>query len=160
MIIRVPYVTWLLHQIGRDDPIGDVAKDVTFDVHVGLIKQTWSWRKIFRSIRPRSDRVCLQAVAETIFEWFKNPVIQCIYPPESPGVYCVSYAALPHLVKVGRSSNIAKRLKSLETGAPGGVVLRAILSADPDDESAFHSRFERHHFDGEWFHADLLNELQ
>lgn len=161
MHVRVPYSTWLLHQTGRDDPVGDVARDVALDVHIGTVKHTWSWRQIFRFIRTRTrDRVVLRAVTGTITEWRQRPYIESCALLKVPGVYCVSYAALPQLVKIGRAKNIRKRINSLSTGAPGGVILRAMLSADPDDEGAFHKRFEHHRFDGEWFHADLLRELE
>lgn len=92
-------------------------------------------------------------------EWRTHPILTFETPPDSAGVYCVSYVALPDLVKIGRSKNIRKRIESFATGAPGGVVLRAILSLNPDDETAFHQRFAEHRFKGEWFSARVLSEL-
>lgn len=99
------------------------------------------------------------AVIEAKEEWRRSPRLEFSDPPSSAGVYCVSYGLVFHLVKIGRTNNIAKRLQNLRTGAPGGVALRAILSLDPDDETMFHKRFEQHRVDREWFDARLLDEL-
>jgi len=167
--IRAKFIPWLLHQVERRDPVGDLAKDVMqdmadYDAGTELDGDRpdlgWSWKNLYRHIHAFAAFDVKLAIIEAAKLWRSNPFLEFRDPPTCAGVYCVSYGSLPQLVKIGRANNIAKRLRGLGTGAPGGVVLRAVLSLDPDDEKVFHEKFARHHFDGEWFRADLLKEVE
>ena len=64
-------------------------------------------------------------------------------------------------VKVGRSKNVSRRIKQLQTGSPHR--LRLILHAEGEGhrEKEVHRRMSRGRtrFDGEWFEEDTLAEL-
>lgn len=195
MEIKAKFIPWLLHQIHRNDPVGDLARDVQQDRTdrvnweewvkrqqkcgcfprccqdcstylpafldgEGGPELSWSWKDLYLRVRDLNGcHGARVAVLRAARAWYTDSTLTFETPPDSAGVYCVSYVALPDLVKIGRSRNIRKRIESFATGAPGGVVLRAILSLDPDDEKSFHRQFAEHHFDGEWFSSKLLSEL-
>ena len=64
-------------------------------------------------------------------------------------------------IKVGRSKNVLRRIKQLQTGSPHR--LRLILHAEGEGyrEREVHKRMSRGRtrFDGEWFEEDTLAEL-
>jgi hypothetical protein len=54
-----------------------------------------------------------------------------------------------NLVKIGRSTDVQQRIKSLQTGCPQEIDVIGI--ADGDCESNWHRRFSGHRRTGEWF---------
>jgi len=69
-------------------------------------------------------------------------------------------------IKIGKSNDVDKRLKSLQTGNPRKLTLMASIKCkSPDDafklESKFHLKFQDKQIRGEWFGGDIrLNEIQ
>ena len=78
--------------------------------------------------------------------------------PKCGGVYFVATMAPggPMSVKIGWSeSNIAARVKSLQTAHPWSlIVMGFIQDASRDVERAHHKRFAHLRIDGEWFRLD------
>lgn len=79
-----------------------------------------------------------------------------IEPPASPGVYAIRGAA--DYIKIGSAKNIAARMRGLQTAHPVKLVLLAVLSENPDDETRFHKQWAHLRCHGEWFSPshDLL----
>lgn len=75
-----------------------------------------------------------------------------ISAPTTSGVYVVQ--GVPGYVKIGRAANIRDRMLTLQGASPVPLRLVAILSADPDDEAAFHERFANLRELGEWFRLE------
>ncbi|WP_433530315.1 GIY-YIG nuclease family protein [Micromonospora sp. CA-263727] len=96
------------------------------------------------------------------------------YPPDQPhrgpGVYfIVAFPdrfsdAAPDRIKIGRSSDVRRRLADLQTGNPGHLHLaHVIYEPDADQrravEADLHDRFEHLRVNREWFHwIDDLHE--
>lgn len=57
-------------------------------------------------------------------------------------------------VKIGWSSDLKGRLKSLQTTAPGEIKLIGKTRGSIKQERDLHSRFAHHRVSGEWFNAD------
>jgi hypothetical protein len=56
-------------------------------------------------------------------------------------------------VKIGYTTNIQDRLKTLQTGSPIKLkVLYLIEGATPEQEKELHKKFNKYHSHGEWFH--------
>jgi hypothetical protein len=77
------------------------------------------------------------------------PTFSPIDPPDTAGVYAIE--CVNGYVKIGRARSISQRMHELQTGCPFELKLLAILSTDPNDESAFHKRFAADRRHGEWF---------
>ena len=64
------------------------------------------------------------------------------------------------LVKIGFSTNVPKRLKSLQTASPYRLEVLATWAGTDADEKALHLKFAEYRKTGEWFKAgDWLNRL-
>lgn len=79
--------------------------------------------------------------------------IREIVPPTTSGVYVVLAGAF---IKIGRASNIADRIRSLQTSQPLKLKLIAIASTNPLDEKRFHAQLSRSRARArsEWFQLD------
>ena len=64
------------------------------------------------------------------------------------GVYFVKAG---RFVKIGFSTNVAKRLAALQTSQPHKLRLLAVVEGDLSTESALHARFAELRHQGEWF---------
>jgi hypothetical protein len=60
-------------------------------------------------------------------------------------------------VKIGRASNIAKRMRALQSASPVTLKLLAVLSTNQNDELELHKRWAHLRGQGEWF--QLSDEL-
>jgi hypothetical protein len=64
--------------------------------------------------------------------------------------------------KVGRTSNVDRRLRELQTGAPHRLRLLLLARDQGHRERAIHERLSRYRCrigSGEWFHEDGIGEL-
>lgn len=64
-------------------------------------------------------------------------------------------------IKIGFTTDLKKRLKSLQTGSPNKLEVLAVVAACVTQERAYHERFAAHRLNGEWFdpHPDILAEI-
>lgn len=79
---------------------------------------------------------------------------QCTEIPQVSYVYGTKSYAFPNLVKIGRSSDVAARLTSLNTGcapAPHFIVAMAPTYNAPRDEACAHAFFSSARREGEFF---------
>lgn len=62
------------------------------------------------------------------------------------------------MIKIGRSTNIGKRLSALQSGSPTSLQILASAPGTSCDERALHAKFIAHHRHGEWFcgHSEIL----
>lgn len=65
----------------------------------------------------------------------------------------VYFAEADGFVKIGYSTNVEARLRSLSTGAPFPVRLIGSHPGTQADEAALHRKFRDHRVSGEWFRA-------
>ena len=79
--------------------------------------------------------------------------------PKEPGVYAIQGAG--NYVKIGKASNIAERIRDIQTNHPVPLKLLSVLSTDPNDEKKFHRQLRKHRAQGEWFHlhAEVIKVL-
>lgn len=66
-------------------------------------------------------------------------------------VYFVKMGAA---VKIGFSTDVGSRLKTLRTASPGEVILVKVHDGTPATEKAFHDRFKQCRGKGEWFRLE------
>lgn len=73
-------------------------------------------------------------------------------------VYFVSCEVLNFPIKIGWTSNVAPRLKSLQCALPYKVQLLAATRGSLEDETKFHVGFSQYRLEGEWFrrNPDLM----
>lgn len=78
----------------------------------------------------------------------------------SPSVYFIQ-AERTNMVKIGFSTNVAKRLRSLQTACSTKVRLLVAIPGNREAERAYHEQFSRSREQGEWFRptADILAEV-
>lgn len=64
-------------------------------------------------------------------------------------------------IKIGFTTDLKKRLKSLQTGSPNKLEVLAAIEAGGSQERAYHDQFAAHRLHGEWFepHPDILAEI-
>ena len=64
-------------------------------------------------------------------------------------------------IKIGFTTDLKKRLKSLQTGSPNKLEVLAVVEAGGAQERAYHEQFAAHRLNGEWFdpHPDILAEI-
>lgn len=173
---QVKFLPWLLNQpSSRSAPYGYELKQAR------ISKEDWARRTLIADafecfynpkVRPEMHweegrlvrfakrqgyprRHGTESLLEAIELWKADPFVDLpLRAPSSPGVYCVSSAMLPDIVKIGSSRNIKKRVGIISVYHPGGVEMRAVLSLDPRDERKFHKKFRAHRIKGgEWFHV-------
>lgn len=77
---------------------------------------------------------------------------------ERSGVYFIACAGR---IKIGVTTNIAKRFKAYQTMCPHEPILVALVRGDAREEAAIHRHFDDHWSHGEWFHmgAPLLEAV-
>lgn len=63
----------------------------------------------------------------------------------------VYFAKVGDRIKIGFSTSVPARLKSLATGIPDVIELLATIDGDRGVERAFHARLSKHRIRGEWF---------
>lgn len=106
---------------------------------------------------PREDEAAAKAEAAKYAYVAKSVdkngerVRHSVQPPQEAGVYFLQSSEPGEPVKIGVAKNIAKRVKTLQTGSASPLVLRAWMSGSHDDERRMHKKFERAHIRGEWF---------
>lgn len=71
--------------------------------------------------------------------------------PTVTGVYWAFCPLLPKFVKIGWASNIRKRMRHLQTGLPGPLLLLGYTEGAKRLEAELHSRLAEHRCRGEWF---------
>lgn len=76
--------------------------------------------------------------------------IECRTASSRGVVYFVT-ADDPCMVKIGFTSNIERRIKSLQTANHGKVRVVGCVPGTKSDETIFHRRFHRYRRRGEWF---------
>lgn len=66
------------------------------------------------------------------------------------------------LIKIGYTTQIAKRVQSLNARGPRPIQIVALLTGSRALERALHRRFARHRMQGEWFrpHAEILDYVR
>jgi hypothetical protein len=76
------------------------------------------------------------------------------------GVYVIQAEDGP--VKIGHSTNVRRRMSTLQISSPVPLSLVAVLSGDRTTEKEMHARFAGSHKHGEWFDLDdaVIDELR
>jgi Meiotically up-regulated gene 113 len=70
------------------------------------------------------------------------------------------FARCGDAVKIGVSDNPERRLREMQTGSPGMIVLLAVIKNAGHSELDCHRRLAHLHITGEWFrHTDEVNRL-
>lgn len=82
------------------------------------------------------------------FEKTKSGLLDSLKPQKADTVYVIRCG---YRVKIGFTTNIAQRLRSLKTGNHRPMELLASWPAPPADEKALHARFAGLRVSGEWF---------
>ena len=64
-------------------------------------------------------------------------------------------------IKIGVATDPVKRLRTLQTGSPVKLTLRAVTEGGALAEEQYHYKFMAHRLHGEWFdpHPDILAEI-
>lgn len=68
-----------------------------------------------------------------------------------PGASCVYLVRGGELMKIGFTTNLAKRLSSLRTMSPIPLTLEWVRTGDRQLELAFHRHWKKRRHHGEWF---------
>jgi hypothetical protein len=68
--------------------------------------------------------------------------------PEAGYIYFVRMGAF---VKIGFTTDVAARMKAIQTSSPEKIVLLRIERGAVENERTFHRRFHRYRANGEWF---------
>lgn len=90
-----------------------------------------------------------EAAASAIYERKTNPPRL-----DGPGVYAVRAGKF---IKVGKSStNMLRRLFTIQTSQAEEIEVIGIISTNPDDEKRAHAALDCYHVRGEWFEGGLL----
>lgn len=66
-------------------------------------------------------------------------------------IYFIQSLAEPHLIKIGRSGDVEKRLVALRNGSPVKLKVVGLLAAPMWMEAALHELFKDERQHGEWF---------
>lgn len=64
------------------------------------------------------------------------------------GVYFIGF---DNYIKIGRSSNVARRIYGLQTGFPTPLIIYLILTDPEVSELGMHRKFKHLRLQGEWF---------
>lgn len=76
------------------------------------------------------------------------------YQPDSDAGEWVYFLRAGDFVKIGYTTDLASRLKRLQTGSPHELRLLVLLPGTKYDEATFHRRFGSLRAHGEWFKLD------
>lgn len=58
------------------------------------------------------------------------------------------------LIKIGKSDDVSKRIKALQSSTPSKLNLLRVVNGSFDREKYLHHKFSRFHERGEWFRPD------
>lgn len=76
---------------------------------------------------------------------------EMIYKNRYPGFIYFIQGESGGPIKIGYTTDIKKRLNSLQTGYPDTLVLLSIIPGNIEDEANLHSEFGEYRMRGEWF---------
>lgn len=112
------------------------------------------------TIESRDEAIGVGVAALQLLE--ENPPVTIAvrsHVPDGPGVYVLRTRGA--YAKIGRASNVRRRMKEIQQGEPTPLRFLGLLSTDPRDESLWHKRLARHRVRGEWFrwHEDISKAL-
>lgn len=80
---------------------------------------------------------------------FEREIATLHLPPSETGhVYVVGFGKF---IKIGWSATARRRLASLQQALPVPLTIYALTPGTLETEREFHSRFEDHRLNGEWF---------
>lgn len=83
-----------------------------------------------------------------------------IFPINEAGIIYFVKSTISHEIKIGfTSSNVLKRLSTIQTSHPYKLELLAKIPGDRKFEKSLHQKFEKYRLKGEWFqpHPDIIN---
>jgi T5orf172 domain len=70
---------------------------------------------------------------------------------DQPVVYFVSTKQNQNLIKIGYTTNLASRLRSLRTSSPDELQIHLVIPGSREDEQKLHRQFSSLHIRREWF---------
>lgn len=73
-------------------------------------------------------------------------------------VYFVRHIRVPRAVKVGWTSDLASRIRSLSTASPYGIEVIGVILGTMELETYIHDILKRERLNGEWFWGKLTEE--
>lgn len=73
-------------------------------------------------------------------------------------IYFIQDSETGH-IKIGHAADPERRLKQLQTGCPGKLILLCTVSGSKDDEAKIHKKFAHHRLRGEWFRGSCKSDI-
>lgn len=111
----------------------------------GFFKNICSLRK-----RDYIEWAIKKKIAMVDFEWILKKEI---YYPNTSLIYFIG-SENPLTIKIGFTTNLTKRIKSLQTGFPRKLIVYGIAFGDQQTERKLHKHFAKRKSLGEWFYLD------
>lgn len=80
--------------------------------------------------------------------------------PDVPAVGLVYFLRAPgHAVKIGFTTNLSERVRTIQHSCPCRLILVGCLHGDLDLERLMKQRFAEHRLHGEWFDERILPDV-
>lgn len=145
-------------EVAKETPINLYCRDGVWYVRISMGGRDYRRSLLTRDIETAQERAAV--ATKEVFDG--NP--QALSPrllldslravtrlkPPARSIYFIR-AEAGGLVKIGVSGNPTARLRSMQVGCPGRLLLLAAFKAKPFAEAALHTRFAADRVHGEWF---------
>jgi hypothetical protein len=80
-----------------------------------------------------------------------QPKTRMAAPEPVPTEGYIYFVRMSTFVKIGFTTDVAARMKAIQTSSPEKIVLLRIERGHVEDERVFHQRFRKYRANGEWF---------
>jgi uncharacterized protein YozE (UPF0346 family) len=145
------FLEYLEHQIDRDDPIGDFARDSFDDLNATEELETFDqWLEYLESVS-----ACKEAITALERAWDEYVDVRSpIYPNDGTSLVYFIHSPQTNMVKIGTTRNLDARLRSIRTSSATQIEILHTLEGNCKIEKSIHRKYTRHKSHGEWFHLD------
>ena len=95
----------------------------------------------------------IQGLSEKLqLAWIKKANLAALGRWDAPGSKVYFVSGDDQFIKIGFTTDLKKRIASLNTASPRALRVRLVLDGSLELEQELHTKFSRYRANGEWFH--------
>jgi hypothetical protein len=118
---------------------------------LGFPHLDFEMRRALRYAFQNGKRVVLESDGRVLMDEQEVPELRSLYTSRADQVPVVYAILAGEFIKIGRTSNLPKRLSQIQNGNPHFLEVIAAWRGDAKEERRLHQKLSAHRASGEWF---------